>query len=164
MNVILFGLKRAFQCSIHFTRSLVGAFGLTAARFDMLYAIKRCYQFSVRQRDLRHTLGVSAPTVSRMLASLEKLGLLTRARPSHDTRQRIVTLTAAGLACMRRAFKSIGRRRVVRAAYDKVLTVGMSGDPGARFAETCNAESVCNLIRRGFGDTSTLYYPWHPDD
>ncbi len=164
MNVILFGLKRAFQCSIRFTRSLVGAFGLTAARFDMLHAIKRSYQFSIRQSELRRTLGVSAPTVSRMLGSLEKLGLVTRARPSRDTRQRIVTLTAVGVACMRRAFKSIVRRRVVRTAYDKVLTVGLLGEPGARFTETCNAESVCDRIRRGFGDTSTLNYPWHPDD
>ena len=164
MNVILFGLKRAFQCSIRVTRSLVGAFGLTAARFDMLHAIKGSGGLSVRQKDLQRTLGVSAPTVSRMLGSLEKLGLISRTRPAWDTRQRFVTLTVAGLACIRRAFRSLVRRRVVRAAFDTVLTVGLSRDAGARFDETCNAESVCDRIRRGFGDTSTLGYPWHPDD
>ena len=164
MNVILFGLKRAFQCSIRVTRPLVAAFGLTAARFDMLHAIKGSSGLSVLQKTLQRTLGVSAPTVSRMLGSLEKLGLISRARPWWDTRQRLVTLTVAGRTCIRQAFRSLVRRRVVRAAFDTVLTAGFSHEPGARFTETCNAESVCDRIRRGFGDTSTLGYPWHPDD
>ena len=61
MNAILFGLKRAFQASIRFTRPMVAAFGLTAARFDMLYAIKLA-KYGIKQSELRRTLGVTAPT------------------------------------------------------------------------------------------------------
>lgn len=162
MNAILFGLKRAFQASIRFTRPAVAAFGLTAARFDMLYAIKR-FENCIRQSDLRRTLGVTAPTVSRMLRSLERLGLVSRVRPTHrDSRQRIVTLTIAGLTCFRRAFRSLVRRRVIKRAFDAVLTVGLPAS--AWLVETDEAESVCRRIRRGFGDIATLYYPWHPDD
>jgi DNA-binding MarR family transcriptional regulator len=164
MNAILFGMKRSFQASIRFTRSAVAAFGLTAARFDMLYAIKSSYKIhDVRQSDLRRSLGVTAPTVSRMLRSLEKLGFVSRVRPtSGDTRQRIVSLTSAGLACIRRAFRSLVRRRTVRRAFDAVLTVGQP--LAAWLVETEIAESVCWRIRRGFGDIATLGYPWHPDD
>ena len=164
MNAILFGMKRAFQASLRFTRSAVAAFGLTAARFVMLYAIKGSYKIhDVRQSDLRRSLGVTAPTVSRMLRSLEKLGFVSRVRPtSGDTRQRIVSLTIAGLACIRRAFRSLVRRHTVRRAFDAVLTVGQP--PSAWLVETETAESVCWQIRRGFGDIATLGYPWHPDD
>ena len=163
MNAILFGLKRAFQASIRFTRTPVAAFGLTAARFDMLYAIKGSHKISsMRQSDLRRALGVTAPTVSRMLRSLEKLGMVTRVRPIRgDTRQRIVTLTIAGLACFRRAFRSLVHRRTVRRAFSVVLTVGQP--PSAWLAEMEVAESVCRRIGRGFGDIATLHYPWHPD-
>ena len=167
MNVVLFGLKRAFQASIRMTRPIIAAHGLTAARFDMLYLIKgpyrRLYDPGVKQSDLRRALGVTAPTVSRMLRSLEKLGLVTRARPScGDTRQRIVNLTLAGLSCIRRAIRSIVRRRTVEIAFAKILTNDRSYS--THIAEIENAESVCRCIRAGFGDTATLHYPWHPDD
>ena len=164
MNEILFGLKRAFQASIRFTRSAVEAFGLTAARFDMLYAIKGSHKYrSMRQSDLRRALGVTAPTVSRMLRSLERLGLVSRVRPtSGDTRQRIVTLTMAGVACIRRAFRALVRRRTIQRAFNAVLTVGQP--PSAWLVETEGAEWVARRIRRGFGDAATLSYPWHPDD
>ena len=167
MNAILFGLKRAFHASIRITRPIIAAHGLTAARFDMLYLIKssyhRLYDPGVKQSDLRRALGVTAPTVSRMLRSLEKLGLVTRTRPScGDTRQRIVNLTLAGLSCIRRAIRSIVRRRTVEIAFAKVLTNDRSYS--THIAETENAESVCSCIRDGFGDSATLYYPWHPDD
>lgn len=163
MNAILFGLKRAFQASLQFTRPLVAAFDLTAARFDMLYAIKQSSKYGIMQSDLRRVLGVSAPTVSRMLRSLRRLGLVTGSRLTYgDGRQRIVTLTIAGLACIRRAIRWIIRRRKARLAFDIALTTGL---PRAMaLVETDNAEAICKRIRKGFGDIATLYYPWHPDD
>jgi DNA-binding MarR family transcriptional regulator len=163
MNAILFGLKRAFQASIRFTRPMVAQFGLTAARFDMLYAIKQSSKCGMKQSDLRRTLGVTAPTVSRMLRSLEKLGLVLGARSRHgDARERFIYLTIAGLACIRRAIRFILRRRKVRIAFDIALTTGLPRT--MELVETDNADSVCNRIRKGFGDTATLYYRWHPDD
>lgn len=165
MNVVLFGLKRAFQASINFTRPWIAALGLTAARFDMLYAIKKysSWDRSIRQSDLRRTLGVTAPTVSRMLRSLEKLGLVVRERPRYgDTRQRNVSLTIAGRVCLRRAYRALIRRPVVQRAFNTALTAGIPGS--SWLAETDVTDFICQRIRKGFGDTATLYYPWCPDD
>ena len=165
MNAILFGLKRAFQASIRSTRAAVASFGLTAARFDMLHAIQESYRRQITQSDLRRTLGVTAPTVSRMLRSLEKLGLVTRARPPYgDTRQRIVSLTKDGLLAIRRAFKYIVAGGAAQLAFDSVLTAGRHYSPAACLLETDIAESVCRRIRHGFSDSANLRYPWHPDD
>lgn len=163
--MVLFGLKRAFQASINFTRPWINEFGLTAARFDMLFAIKKhgSWDRSIRQSDLRRILGVTAPTVSRMLDSLEELGLVTRMRPRYgDTRQRKISLTIAGRVCFRRAFRDLVRRRVVQRAFNTVLTAGIRD--ASWIAETGVAEYVCQRIRRGFGDVATLFYPWCPDD
>ncbi len=163
MNAILFGLKRAFQASIRFTRPTVAAFWLTAARFDMLHAIKGSYRdHGILQSDLRRKLGVTAPTVSRMLRSLEDLGLVSRTRPADDTRQRHVILTVAGRALFRRAYRALVRRRVVLRAYSAVLTIGLRAANWLEEMDT--AESICRRVRRGFADTATLRYPWHPDD
>jgi DNA-binding MarR family transcriptional regulator len=166
MDVILFGLKRAFQASLRFTRPKIAAYGLTAARFDMLHVIQKSSGAIVTQRDLRRVLGVTAPTVSRMLGSLEKLGLVTRATPrGGDRRRRIVFLTVAGRASIERAFKALVRRRVFRRAFNFVLTYGHPRDRGKCFLATADAESLFAAVRNGFGDTASLVYPWgHPDD
>jgi hypothetical protein len=38
MHAVFLGLKRAWLSSLHRTRADFAAFGLTAARFDLLYA------------------------------------------------------------------------------------------------------------------------------
>ena len=80
MNAIFFGLKRAYHGTLRIYRHALARQGLTAARFDLLYAAREYRRHGVRQSSLRRALGVSAPTVSRMVASLEALGLLRRER------------------------------------------------------------------------------------
>ena len=41
MDAIFFGLKRAFHGSLRIARFALTALGLTAARFDMLYALEK---------------------------------------------------------------------------------------------------------------------------
>jgi DNA-binding MarR family transcriptional regulator len=98
MNAIFFGLKRAFHSTLRVTRRMLTRLGLTAARFDMLHALPRERRYvgeGMRQSELRRQLGVSRPTVSRMLASLEELGLVLRKPDSKDRRQVFVALTEA---------------------------------------------------------------------
>jgi DNA-binding MarR family transcriptional regulator len=81
MNANFFGLKRAFHGTLRITRASLTKPGLTAARFDMLYALPRDsqrFEQGMWQSDLRRQIGVSRPTVSRMLGSLEQLGLVCR--------------------------------------------------------------------------------------
>jgi hypothetical protein len=43
--------------------------------------------------------------------------------------------------------------------------MGKHRDPNQRFIHMEWLESYLRVLRRDFGDTATLYYPWgHPDD
>jgi DNA-binding MarR family transcriptional regulator len=164
MNAIFFGAKRAFQASLRITRPWLVRLGLTAARFDMLTAIWR-HPCGVFQRNLREMLGVTAPTISRMLRSLEELGLLTRERGlGGDKRQLHVTLTPAGLALIRRATRLLIDSGAAQLAVDCALTNNRAHDESLCFVEMARAESMLSLLRNAFRDIARLHYPWHPDD
>ena len=165
MNAIFFSCKRAFHRILAVTRRPLACIGLTAARFDMLYQVHQCRSMGgVRQSDLRRALGVSAPTVSRMLRSLEDLGLVTRECDFVDTRQRWVRLTALGLRRIKRACRRLITWGAAQLVVDCVLTYNEAHIPDACFAAMCNADEVLRAIRTGLGDTAKVHYPWHPDD
>jgi DNA-binding MarR family transcriptional regulator len=167
MNAIAFGTKRAFHAFVRFTRKHFAGAGLTAARFDLMYAVygdprrdESCGSF---QRDLPAKLGVTAGVVSRMLRSLEDLGLVTRKPPACDRRQRHVTLTEAGLTCFRDAWSLLVR--LLRRYVYEAICFGQHRDPEQRFWRMVQLESYLDVVRHDFGDTATLYYRWgHPDD
>jgi DNA-binding MarR family transcriptional regulator len=115
------------------------------------------------QRDLRARLGVSASVVSRMVASIQELGWVTRRIEPHDRRQRLVTLTSAGLQCIATAFKVLRRAswRLVHLA----ICFGKHRNPSAQFVHTQHLEGYLHGIREQYGDTAPLIlYRWHPDD
>ena len=167
MHEIFFCVKRAFHGVLRVTRDGLAKLGLTAARFDLLYALQERVPpfFCIWQSQLREMLGVSAPVVSRMLKSLEALGFVTRQRSVVDRRQLDVELTPKG-------------RSRIRLAIARMITSGqaklMVDLAVAREDAWCN-ESECLLMtdtlegllrgmRERYGDSATLYYPWHPDD
>ena len=118
----------------------------------------------MQQSDLRRALGVTASVVSRMLKSLETLGLVTRCRPdSGDRRQRELRLTERGRACIRGA-----RQMLLRAAKRLVaeaICFGQHRDPGRRLVHLATLEGYLCAMRKQYLDGATLYYPWgHPDD
>jgi DNA-binding MarR family transcriptional regulator len=172
VNVVTFGAKRAFQGFLHTTRKPFASVGLTAARFDLLYALDRhaprhqSSRGALEQSQLWRLLGVSPQVVSRMLASLEQLGLVTRRRAiegEHDKRQRVVQLTALGLQRLREA--RVLLMRAVRRIVHEAICFGRHRDPGQRFFATDMLESYLHALRSHFDDTATLYFPWgHPDD
>jgi hypothetical protein len=64
---------------------------------------------------------------------------------------------------MRRARRLL-LRGVQRMVWDAIC-FGRSRDPWQRILHMDNLESYLNVLRRHFGDTARLYYPWgHPDD
>jgi DNA-binding MarR family transcriptional regulator len=164
MNAIFFGLKRAYHGSLRVARSTLAVVGLTAARFDMLYAVHETGSRSILQSTLRRTLGVSSPTVSRMLASLEELGLVRRARAIHDARQRCVQLTDAGRATLRRASWMLIRTGQAQLAVDSALSPERWYDTNHCFFSMETLDSFLSSFRHVYCDVATLYYPWHPDD
>ena len=187
MNAIFFGLKRAHQSTLRITRPVLTALGLTAARFDMLYVLLaspegRGWTLGRRpgpnsghlQSRLRKTLGVSRPTVSRMLASLEALRLLVRRRCECDRRQLRITLTARGRSLIRKANDVLRRSGWAQLAIDSALGAPREQNLGWRasrwydephcLGEVDVLDASLWKIRRVFRDLASLYYRWHPDD
>jgi DNA-binding MarR family transcriptional regulator len=174
VNAIFFGLKRAHHGTLRFMRPLLTQLGLTAARFDLLYALPQrigSYE-GLRQSALRRRLGVSRPTVSRMLASLEELGLVHREPDKRDRRQVSVSLTERGLELIRRAKKILIKSGLAQLAVDTALMAELG--PGAS-AVRSQTRGQCLLVmdtldwllrkfRYTFGDFAKLSYPWHPED
>jgi DNA-binding MarR family transcriptional regulator len=166
MHTVFFGLKRAHHATLGLTRHALKRLGLTAARFDMLFALKP-HRFGLRQSHLRRLLGVSRTTVSRMLASLEQLGLLTRKLSLSDRRTRDVHLTPQG-----RARITLAHRRFTRSGWAQLAVDSALGTEGAyrwyrdgdSIQATALIDGLLGQVRRVFGDRATLVYPWEPDN
>src|ERR1700679_3101324 len=175
MNAIFFGLKRAFHSTLRVTRRMLTRLGLTAARFDMLFALPHSHcrlGSGMRQSDLRRELGVSRPTVSRMLASLQELGLVLRKRDPIDRRQVFVALTEAGRALIRNAERIFIRSGYIQLAVDTALgaeagapsTSNSWYDEYGCLKETETLDDLLDRVRSEFGDFARLVYGWHLDD
>ena len=169
MNEITFGTKRAFQGFVRFTRKPLATMGLTAARFDMMWALLTPRHLDMRwpwkrQSDVRRWLGVSAPVVSRMLKALEALGLVVREREEkRDRRQIRVRLTEAGERCIRAAGRVM--IRAMRRLVFEAICFGAHRDPNRRLINMDALEGYLRSLRKTFGDTARLSFPWgHPDD
>jgi DNA-binding MarR family transcriptional regulator len=171
MNAHFLGTKRAFHGILRIMRKPLASFGLTAARYDMLRAIFGAIPGADAdpdddcpplQSELKERLGVHRSVVSRMLRSLEQLGLVERGPVPGDRRQREVRLTMVGIDRLRQAARCLAR------ASTRLLCIaicfGKGGDPVERFRHMCAYEDYLDGIRKHFGDTARLLYPWHPDD
>jgi DNA-binding MarR family transcriptional regulator len=165
MHAIFFGAKRAFHATLRILRKPLKSHGLTPARFDLLWILHGA-SCGAHQSTLRKMLGVTAPTVSRMVKSLEALGLVRTERGRCDRRQRYVELTKAGIERMRAAAECFIRGRIGKRILRRALLRGWTG--GSRtdevFRRTSELEEMLCCVRIMCGDTATLHYPWHPDD
>jgi DNA-binding MarR family transcriptional regulator len=166
MHHVFFGFKRVHHATLGLTRNILKCMGLTAARFDLLYALKDS-RLGMLQSRLRRLLGVSRTTVSRMLASLEQLGLLTRKVSWSDRRTRDVLLTPRGRSTIVFAHRRLTRSGWAQLALDTAL--GTDGAyrwyrEGDCIQATALIDGLLSQVRRVFGDRATLVYPWEPDN
>ncbi len=156
MDPLFFTIKRAYYATLRLTRRALAAMGLTAARFDLLDALYRLGTGAVNlQSNLRRGLGVARSTISRMMISLERLGLITRRRDGRDC---IVKLTPEGRRRVRRAFFGLVLVGHVGLALDGALAPGERRWPAARACASARRHlgALCMRIRLGFGDEATL--------
>ncbi len=156
MDPVFFTIKRAYYATLRLTRRALRAMGLTAARFDLLDALYRLGTHTISlQSQLRRALGVARSTISRMMQSLEQLGLVTRRRDGRDC---IVALTPQGRRSVRRAFFGLVLVGHVGLALDGALAPGERRWPAARVCAGArrHLEALCMRIRVGFGDEATL--------
>ena len=168
MHAIFFSAKRAFNGVLRVTREPLQeqAEGLTAARFDLLYALLQhplgahCATF---QSKLRRCLGVCPSVVSRMVDSLVKLGWVTKTKSAIDRRQREIRLTRSGLRCIRGALGPMLSK--ARELVHQAICFGRHQDQRARLLHLDTLEGYLLAMRRHYDDGATLDYPWgHPDD
>ena len=171
MDFLQFTIKRAHLKMVAFGRKLFepnleekreGVEDMTPARFDLLFAIRgaRSRRLSLEQRDLRTKLGLSKPTVSKMLTRLEQLGLVRRERCTHDRRQKTVFLTEEGLRRIKAAFHIVFGKGRVRRKVQRMF-VG----PRRRLARLAKVRrriyeiyTTVRRVARHFGDATPLLY------
>ena len=160
MEAVMFSLKRAFHSSLKFGRAVLGELrdeGMTPARMDVLYLVA-CEVDS--QAELWRMLGVVRWTISEMLGSLERIGLVRR---DPNGRTRDVSLTAKGRELLVRATRRcFGDDGIVPRVMDKILC-GADLSVDQYWAES-QFHDVCERFRWELGDTAAQeIHPWHPD-
>jgi DNA-binding MarR family transcriptional regulator len=163
MNALFFGIKRAFHGTLRVFRRALTSLGLTAARFDLLYIVLK--ERGLLQRELQRALGVAAPTVSRMLASLEELGLVVREVDEEDRRQRYVELTKEGRRSVIRAARLLIHSGLVDLTIDSALSPADWHDPSVRSRGRDECFRPLRLLRYAYRDLATNHYPFgHCED
>lgn len=83
--------------------------GLTISQFHLLCAVERAPEAGLR--DLAAAVGASAPTVTRMLTSLERTGVIERAAALSGQRRVCVALTPRGQELLREKRAVMDARR-----------------------------------------------------
>ena len=127
----------------------------------MLYAIKRSYR--VTQRGLCDKLGVTAPTVSRMVDSLEECGLVVRSVWAGDKRSRVVSLTEHGIRVFNGAMRAALCSGLVAFLVSTTFAIQWYSETACS-TELLLFEAVLHYARGQLFDRATLVYPFHPDD
>jgi DNA-binding MarR family transcriptional regulator len=99
---ILRSIRRILRRVSDHSRDLSRAAGLTVPQLLCLRAVADGTK-PVTATEVCRNLGLSAPTVSRILDRLERAGHLRRSRDRSDRRRAILAPTAAGRAALRRS-------------------------------------------------------------
>jgi DNA-binding MarR family transcriptional regulator len=177
MDAIFFQVKRAYYATLNFTRPSLRGFGLTPARFDLIIALLKGGHRAT-QSMIRRKLGVARSTVSRMLAAMEKAGLVTRERDPRDGRERCVELTAEGWRRFRDARRDLFYSGITALAVDCTLARDKWFTPTLGYSfpienvpqldavgmhcheQRDNLTDYLFALRTAFGDTAAaLFYP-----
>jgi DNA-binding MarR family transcriptional regulator len=164
MNHFVYATKRAYYGMLRAVRAPATSVGITAARFDMMYAIFGSYGGQIHQAALARKVGVSVPVVARMLRSLEQLGYVLRERSRVDRRKIFVGLTKAGRRCFLRARLVLMCTGLVDLAIDSALGEERWFDEAYTLDQKDRLDVVLTRLREAFWAGGQLYYPWHPED
>jgi len=162
MHRITFGIKRAFLTSTTFLRrSLRRHFGLTQARFDILYLVRKGYE---DQLQVRRELGITSSTISEMLRTLELLGLVWRSPKPTDRRARVIHFTPEGRKKTDAVIEQWLKRR---AGYRMIRDIFQwNRDPDEAFHVIDIFGHYLSVTERWFAPTMAHnpYPDFHPDD
>ena len=189
MHAVSFYLKRAHLQTVRFGQRVVDKIeGMTPARFDLMYLLRRPsivdrtadpLEIGQSQQGLIQDLGLHPSTVSKMLTRLEQMGWIRRVPEDHDARLKYVMLTALGLRKIWEAMRIVFRSRVIRKRYEthyaSVAATMAAGAPVTSLDPELDVPNgprgephVVSLIDRAyrvvrgianaFGDRSSVWY------
>jgi DNA-binding MarR family transcriptional regulator len=136
---------RVHSAAIHLLRRLRRqdeAIGLTAARMSALSVVVFAGPVTIGR--LADAEQVSGPTITRLLAGMERDGLLTRTRDTGDRRVVWIKASPKGTRLLQE-----GRRRRIAALADDLASL----DP-ADLALLARAAELIDRIARGAGSSS----------
>ncbi|MEU7041581.1 MarR family transcriptional regulator [Streptomyces varsoviensis] len=96
LDVSLRLVRAQLALAKRFDNSLSGLHGVSLADFTMLLRLSQAPGGRMRRVDLAETLGLTASGVTRGLAPLERIGLVTREADARDGRVAHAALTDTG--------------------------------------------------------------------
>lgn len=156
MHPMFFGIKRVHLRTLAVSRALLQKrVPLTPARFDMIRIVE-LHTEGIPQRNIQYLLGVSAPTVSRMLKSLERLGMIVRRPWERDRRSLYVRLTERGREVVR-----VAREALVDSGIAERFSLrGLGSNPQTARPDRDLLQRFLARIRRAYGDYPRFEHPW----
>jgi DNA-binding MarR family transcriptional regulator len=177
MHTIFFASKRVhLEVVWRLTRPLLeeSECGLTPARFDLM-RIVNMREHGVLQGTLQWLLGVSAPTISRMVKALVELGMVRRTYYELDTRCRKVHITEKGVEAVAKALAAtVGvredERAVARCALgDTTQRKRGSADETERMIARAKTKvrvlaNALARMRKALFDVAAAPHPWRATD
>ena len=155
MHEMFFGIKMVHLRILDWGRPRLRKYRLTPARFDMMCVIDGYEHEGIPQRNLQYLLGVSGPTVSRMLQSLEVLGFVERER-MRDGRCLRVRITDLGIEHLDAAYVALDISGLVR---QRALCPFLPDQDTAE-RELKALRRCLSKIRRAYGDITPFEEPW----
>ena len=126
----------------------------------MMRIIELYREDGLPQSAIQYRLGVSAPTVSRMLKALEKLGFVKRKRSARDRRSLIVKITQVGLWVVENARASL----VDNGIAERFALRGLALDRDEARLALPSFERTLMRMRRSYGDSTPFDHPWRRQD
>jgi DNA-binding MarR family transcriptional regulator len=157
MHSVHFAMRRAFHKSWQRGMAITKKYGLTPARVDLLHALRDQEGHSLRQRELRRRLGITSPALSKLVAKVEKCGLVRRMVSPHDRRRNDVALTKLGQHIVDLFFAEVIEPGVARRDVESFVAVD-GGDEHARRVATDAFRLHLLRMRRKLGDVGTIWY------
>jgi DNA-binding MarR family transcriptional regulator len=159
MNFVSFAIKRAYWSDLKAFRGAFRYFGLTAARFDILFAIGHG---NYTQADVARQLGVCRSTVCRLVQKLEKLGLVARCDAKKDGRRFSVGLLFAGHDALVELDGTLLRKRILLKTHGAAFHHDHDRDRAYDTLESVGGNA--KAIAAHFGDRAFLPYPtYYPE-
>jgi DNA-binding MarR family transcriptional regulator len=172
MHAINFQLKRAHWTAVAVGKRVLRKVpGMTPARFDVLYLIRRTaltdsiWTKPLEARhgvaDMARELGLHPSTVGRLVRRLEEMGWVRR-EISTDMRSKNVFLTRLGLAKIHKAMKIVFRKRVFLGAYERMFRRERAPvNRGQHIVRRIHrVVTTARFIARAFGDESRVWYDY----